>query len=167
MRAVVRVLTMNTVWQGVYITWCSLVILLKSSLTVAGLLPLFSSNHRTISESRMSSMMSAVHTFDSSMTPLFSCGYLLGMCVLNQWALMQESYMTNYDVILCIIGSMYGITGVQIYSYFIRYSRDDNIPMKALVLLIFGAIPFHLQLTRATRSGSCGKWPRLICSVFI
>ena len=45
--------------------------------------------------------------------------------------------ITHPDSMLGVIDSMFGVTTVLGYRYFVRYSQDDGLPTKALVVLTF------------------------------
>ena len=79
----------------------------------------------------MESAAQVVHAFDSVLAPVFTCTFLLSMCVLNQRGRKCRTPCLMFG----LIDSMYGVTCVQAHTYFVRYAQDDCLPIKATVRL--------------------------------
>jgi len=65
-----------------------------------------------------------------------------------------ENTIAHSDFMISVTGRAHGVTTIQAYKYFARYSQDDGLPIKAVVPLIFR---MALSLLTCTRSVLYGK----------
>jgi len=87
-----------------------------------------------MSDSLSETVASLILNFDSALSKMFACLVLLSMCV----RVAELKYRGHHpDSELRVVDSLHGITSIQAYTYFVRYSQEDGRPIKSLVPLIF------------------------------